>query len=204
MSSTILTVIVLVVMWVVVLVPMVVRKDLLEETEEATAGGGDLTPARLLPRPLRAESPATVTEPIHYDDDAPAPAVATSGSRSRMLMRRRRTLAALATLVTLSAVAALTLAAAWWIVQIGLDLMLTGYLVWLRAEVKRAAQRRQSREVRMQAGWTVDEVETPAVPVAVPRPPSPRTTVTAQIVPLDDDDPSFTDLEERYPRAVNG
>ncbi|MBI1758664.1 MAG: hypothetical protein HYR62_05500 [Actinobacteria bacterium] len=207
MSSTILTVIVLVVMWVVVLVPMMVRRDMLDDEEMHQPDISTPLPARLLSRSLRLDPRRA--EAVPPDD----PGCADRGygrstrraSRVEMLIRRRRTLAALASLAALSLLAATTLAPAWWAVQTGLDLMLTGYLVWLRAEARRAAEHRRAREALMHAGRTVTVSGAdarPATPV-VPRPAA-RSTIAAQVVPLDDDDLSFVDIEERYPRAANG
>ena len=166
MGSTILTVIVLVVMWVVVLVPMFARRN--EESLE-TAGGRLGGAVRILARrnkpaphvshaddteiedavpdetedieALEAEEVSEVDDPAVVERPMPS-------SRAQMLARRRRTLG---TIVMLAVMTAL-LAAGWrpriWLVQVALDVLLVGYLWWLRQEVRRERQRRARRARR--------------------------------------------------------
>jgi hypothetical protein len=172
MSSTILTVIVLVVMWVVVLVPMLVRRtdeEVLPEEVPSTGGGVQL-----------AVRPRVATQAEEQ----------VSASRAAMLARRRRALGTLITLVVATAILAAVLAPRLWAANAVCDLLFVGYLGWLRAEAKRAAElqrRRAARQARRPLA---------AVPRAAPKAPP-------QVVDLDDDDPSFAQLEEYYPRAVN-
>lgn len=162
MGSTILTVIVLVVMWVVVLVPMFTRRN--EESDESRTGrfGGAVRILARRNRPAphvsRAEDEAdTVDEDaaeelsdVDYDDEElpelterPMPS-----ARAQMLARRRRTLGTIIMLAVMTALLAVGWRPRIWVVQIGLDLLLVGYLWWLRQEVHRERARRERRAQR--------------------------------------------------------
>jgi hypothetical protein len=80
-----------------------------------------------------------------------------------------------------------------WLANAVCDLLLAGYLGWLRAEARRAAAVRTRRATRRATAPT--RQPTPVRP--------PASTPPAHAVDLDDDDPSFAQLDEHYPRAVN-
>jgi|SRR5215470_4633850 len=126
--------------------------------------------------------------------EAPAePAAPVSTPRAAMLARRRRTLGTLLALVPGTAAAGVLVSSRLWLANAVCDLLLAGYLGWLRAEARRAAAARTSRAAQRAA--------------AAPRQPTPvrpaASVPPAHAVDLDDDDPSFAQLDEHYPRAVN-
>jgi hypothetical protein len=170
MSSTILTVIVLVVMWIVVLLPMVVRR-----ADEL------------------AEAPAEPAAPIPTK-----PAVPAADPRAAMLARRRRTLGTLLALVPVTAAAGMLVSSRLWLANAACDLLVAGYLGWLRAQVRRTA-----------VVWTPRTAQRAIAPTRQPDPTRqadparpPASTAPAHVVDLDDDDPSFAQLDEHYPRAA--
>jgi hypothetical protein len=148
-----------------------------------------------------------------------------TAARERMLRRRRRTLAVLAGIAVITAPAALAMSPWLWLAQVPATLLLVGYVGWLRAQVRREYERRARRAAlfgetaaaappvpashavrragRVAAAVAAEEAAEMADrswrPVPVPRP----TYVTAPVashpsestVDLDDDDPTFTDLE---------
>jgi hypothetical protein len=126
--------------------------------------------------------------------EAPAePAGLVSTPRAAMLARRRRTLGTLLALVPVTAAAGMLVSSRLWLANPICDLLLAGYLGWLRAQARRAAVVRTRRATRRAAAPTRQ-------PTAVHPPTS---ASPAHVVDLDDDDPSFTQLDEHYPRAVN-
>jgi hypothetical protein len=165
MGSTILTVIVLVVMWVVVLVPMFTRRN--EESDETMAGrfGGAvrILARRSRPAPHVSRADRTEDEADAVDEDTaeelsdvdiedeevpelierPMPS-----ARAQMLARRRRTLGTIIMLAVMTALLAIGWRPRIWVIQIGLDVLLVGYLWWLRQEVHRERARRERRAQR--------------------------------------------------------
>ena len=75
--------------------------------------------------------------------------------RKVMLERRRRSLGTLVTAGLISLILALSWLPVMWVVQLGCDVLLVGYLVWLRAEAKREQQRRARRAARLARGERV-------------------------------------------------
>jgi hypothetical protein len=118
--------------------------------------------------------------------------------RGAVLARRRRVLAAVTVLSFASAAASVTVAPAFWLVNLGCDIMLLAYLIRLRSGARRDARRQRrattpaSHEQRVRP-----EQHQPrqAPPIPARRP--------SQVIALDDEDPSFAQLEVRYPRAAN-
>ncbi|WP_369258332.1 divisome protein SepX/GlpR [Geodermatophilus amargosae] len=132
----------LVVLWFVVLVPMVVTRG------DSSATRAEVTPGRTLQRrrggdPVRSAE----TERVSVDREFLR---RTGELRIDVHAVRRRTLAGLGALTLLALVGALTLTPWLWVVQGLLDAALVGYLVVLRAVVRRerAAARRAARAAR--------------------------------------------------------
>lgn len=216
MSATILTVIVLIVMWVVVLVPLLVRRA--EESEEAaTLWAPAVAGAALATDPIRAETDLEGTrfapggagsvgggfagsgayiEAAEPEDAGYAERRAGSG-RSMVLARRRRVLGMLAMLAVATASAAVLWAPGLWLAHAVCDALLLGYLGRLRSGARRDAEQRASR--RRAAARTEQRVARTA-PAAAPQPAVRR---PSRPVDLDDEDPSFAQMEVRYPRAAN-
>jgi hypothetical protein len=139
-------------------------------------------------------------------DDAASERVWTATDRPRaapvrrrpaVLARRRRALAVLALLAIATAGAATVASPALWLANAASDVLLLGYLTRLRAGARNAHRARREaarREVRARSA---------------PRPAAPayRTTQAtrrpSQVIGLDDEDPSFAQIEVRYPRAAN-
>jgi hypothetical protein len=226
MSSTILMAIVLVVMWLVVLVPMFVRRG--DERAETRSMDRFATAMRVLsPRPpgsggVAGRRPyATVPPSTYADGVSPVRAAA----RAEMMRRRRRTLSVLAVTTLLALPGALLVTGWLWLVEASAVLLLTGYVGWLRQQVRREQERRSRRAVlfgeparrgraehlarRPRAAGSrpaaAAATEAPVVqdrswrPVPIP----PPTYVTAPVVrrrpetlvDLDDDDLSLADLD---------
>ncbi|GAB3201086.1 hypothetical protein GCM10027261_34720 [Geodermatophilus arenarius] len=129
----------LVVLWFVVLVPMVVTRG------DSSATRAEVTRGRTLQRrrvgdPVRSAE----TERVAVDRDLLRQ---TGELRIDVHAVRRRTLAGLLALTLLALVGALTLTPWLWVAQGVLDVALVGYLVVLRATVRRerAAARRAAR-----------------------------------------------------------
>lgn len=153
MGSTILTVIVLVVMWVVVLVPMFTHRN-----EDNVGFTGAVRVLRRRNAPAPHSSHSAEEEPEPSEEDGPQPEVVRqpmATTRAQMLARRRRTLG---TIIMLAIMTAL-LAAGWrpriWLVHAALDVLLVGYLWWLRAEARREKARRARRAARSARGERV-------------------------------------------------
>jgi uncharacterized membrane protein len=90
------------------------------------------------------------------DDEPPADLVRPLPSgRKVMLERRRRSLGTLVTAGLISLILALSWLPVMWVVQLACDVLLVGYLVWLRAEAKREQQRRARRAARLARGERV-------------------------------------------------
>jgi hypothetical protein len=129
----------LVVLWFVVLVPMVVTRG------DSSATRAEVTPGRTLQR-RRGSDPvrSAETERVAVDREFLRQ---TGELRIDVHAVRRRTLAGLVALTLLALVGALTLTPWLWVAQGLLDVALVGYLVVLRAAVRRerAAARRAAR-----------------------------------------------------------
>jgi hypothetical protein len=154
MGSTILTVIVLVVMWVVVLVPMFTHRN---EDNVGFTGAVRVLRRRNGRAPHSSHLADSPEEPELSEEDSAPDAVQRpmATTRAQMLARRRRTLG---TIVMLAIMTAL-LAAGWrpriWLVHVCLDMLLIGYLWWLRAEARREKSRRARRAARSARGEQV-------------------------------------------------
>jgi hypothetical protein len=258
-SSTILMVIVLVVMWLVVLVPMFVRRH--DEINEERSVDRFATAMRVLSRRSHpAAGPAAArsshrSAPPAYRLGSPTAMQVRAEAHRRMIARRRRTLSLLVLLTASGLVGAFTLTARLWAVAGPALLLLAGYLVWLRQEVRRQHARWQRRAAVFsrsapshrphtvrparppaagRRGGLVDGYRSgrrsapadPAAPAAgsdadrtwQPSPVPPPTYATkpaahrpppATAVELDDDDPTFAEIDEvvpsvDQPRVVNG
>lgn len=225
MGSTILTVIVLVVMWVVVLVPMFTHRS---EDNVGFTGAVRVLRRRNAPAP---HSSHVSDEPDEEPAQEPEPVVERrpmTSARTQMLARRRRTLG---TIIMLAIMTAL-LAAGWrpriWLLHAALDILLVGYLWWLRAEARREKARRARRAARYAAGEQVARTVARQTEAAAEQPvaqepvddgrweprPVPRPTyldapvarrvvqddIPHEVVALDDQDPDLYEFDD-YPTA---
>ncbi|MBA3523270.1 MAG: hypothetical protein H0T85_01690, partial [Geodermatophilaceae bacterium] len=130
---------VLVVLWIVVLVPMVLRRG----DEAGQSDEGTHTTMRVLHR-RGSESHGVTAEAM----DRLRRPLRDPRVEADVVSRRRRTLVGLIGLALLWAVLALFVASYFWTAQIVLDLMVFGYLAYLRLEAQREAERRARRKVR--------------------------------------------------------
>ncbi len=132
---------VLVVLWIVVLVPMVLDRGRGTGTAE---NEGTVSTMRVLRRRGAEESGGLADNAIQRlrrplrDPRVEADVVA----------RRKRTLIGLIGLALVWMVLAIVVASYFWTAQIVLDLMVFGYIVYLRLEAQREAERRERRAVR--------------------------------------------------------
>jgi hypothetical protein len=228
-GSTILTVIVLVVMWVVVLVPMFTHRN---EDNVGFTGAVRVLRRRNAPAPHSSHLTDSVDEPELSEQDS-APDVVQrpmATTRAQMLARRRRTLGTIVMLAIMTALLAVGWRPRIWVVHAGLDMLLIGYLWWLRQEARREKARRARRAARSARGEgvartvarnvpadVVEEQPTDEPPVddgrweprPVPRPTyldapvhhAPAQEVAAyEVVALDDQDPDLYEFDD-YPTA---
>jgi hypothetical protein len=132
-----------------------------------------------------------------YRDGAARPA----GGRTAVLARRRRVLTLLAVLVLATGVAAVLWTPVIWVAHAVCDLLLVGYVGTLRSGARRQAQR-PARLRQQQRPASVREPH-PA-PQSAPRPVANSSVRRqSQVIALDDEDPSFAQMDMRYPRAAN-
>lgn len=132
---------VLVVLWIVVLVPMVLSRG----GADATAGQareGTGSTMRVLHR-RGAERGVTSSALERLKRPLRDPRV-----EADVVSRRRRTLVGLIALAVVWAGLAIFYASYFWFAQIALDLIVFGYVVYLRLEAQREAERRERRNVR--------------------------------------------------------
>lgn len=217
---------VLVVLWFVVLVPMVLNRG--SSAPEAVTSERTGSEMRVLRRRgsgskaaagLAGGALARLRRPLR-DPRVEADVVA----------RRRRTLVGLVLLAVVWLLLAVFYRSYFWTAQIVLDLMVFGYLVYLRLEAQREAERRVRRAVRFPerrlpagraptfsnvdvtapipkaptptGGWTPNPVPVPTY-VNKAMAPARQRSLDEQLVRIDDDDPNFADLGEwRGNRAV--
>jgi len=134
---------VLVVLWFVVLVPMVLHRG--SPTQDMTKEGTGSTMRVLHRRGSKARGPAGLAEGAIAVLRRPLrdPRV-----EADVVSRRRRTLAGLITLAVVWALLAVFYRSYFWTAQIVLDLLVFAYLVYLRLEAQREAERRDRRAVR--------------------------------------------------------
>ncbi|GGS14857.1 MULTISPECIES: divisome protein SepX/GlpR [Actinokineospora] len=211
-----LIVVALVVAWLVVLVPMVVRKrqEIARTTESTLAG-----------RVVRAadepsdDDDAHVREEFPMDDEQLAdddieprryrpgrggfdPDAAARAARAKYRFRQRVVVLMLLAAVATAVVAGVATPWLWW-AHGGIDVLLVGYLTYLRRQVRIEDEIRRRRLARMQAARRHH-----ARPVEdyAPRPATRPTHPGAVAVDIDDEDPWFDDLgdprELSYRRAV--
>ena len=146
MSSTILMAIVLVVMWLVVLVPMFVRRG--DERSETRSMDRFATAMRVLSRRsagtggVAGRRPYATVPPTTYADGA---SPVRAAARARMMRRRRRTLSVRAVTALLALPGALLVSGWLWLVEAFALVLLTGYVGWLRQQVRREQERRSRR-----------------------------------------------------------
>ncbi len=146
MSSTILMAIVLVVMWLVVLVPMFVRRG--DERAESRSMDRFATAMRVLSRRspgtggVAGRRPYATAPPTPYADGA---SPVRAAARAQMMRRRRRTLCVLGVTALLALPGALLVSGWLWLVEVTAVLLLTGYVGWLRQQVRREQERRSRR-----------------------------------------------------------
>jgi hypothetical protein len=162
-------VIVLVVMWLVVLVPMLVRRH--DEAADGRSADRLTSAMRVLARRSQAGGPAAAgpddhrTEPGYLFGSSASNRVRAE-ARRRMLARRRRTLGTLTLLALASPAGAVTVSRWLWAAAAVAVVLLAGYVVWLRQEVRRHEERQRRRAA-------VFSRTTPAYPPRVARPARP-------------------------------
>lgn len=148
-----------------------------------------------------------------FDPDAAALA-----ARAKYARRQRIVVFMLFLAITTALVAALAWPLAWWLHGL-VDLVLAGYLTYLRRQVRIEEDVRNRRLARLSGARDTtdaveydlpdDEEDVPDRPVersASPPPPRPHVAHNAVAVEIDDEDPAFDELDERawepYRRAV--
>ena len=175
----------LVVLWFVVLVPMVVTRGDTQGRVELSDEGRTLKRRRTVDPVVHAE-----TERVSVDRDALR---VTGELQVDVHALRRRTLGALVAVALLAAVGALFMSPWLWTAQLGLDLVVVGYLLVLRkvARRERLAARRAARaafreslrtsvhsvEVPLQAEAPVHETVASEQPAPLPHPSVPLAPV---------------------------
>ena len=175
----------LVVLWFVVLVPMVVTRGDTQGRVELSDEGRTLQRRRTVDPVVHAE-----TERVSVDRDALR---VTGELQVDVHALRRRTLGGLVAVALLAAVGALFMSPWLWTAQLGLDLVVVGYLLVLRkvARRERLAARRaaraafreslrtsvQSAEVPVQAEAPVYETVAAEQPAPLPHPSVPLAPV---------------------------
>lgn len=204
--------------WLVILVPMVARRrrEVVRTADSALA-------ARVLHRGGQIRNEEVPMPESTSDDQTPRryrpgrggfdPEAAELAARARYSFRQRVVLGLLLTALVTGLFAAFALPMLW-SVHAFVDLILFGYLAYLRRQVRieqeirqrraiRAARARRALAARPQASPSPSlgpiappsprpaEPEAPAPPRALRRPVRPN----AAIVELDDEDPAFCDLE---------
>lgn len=213
--------------WLVVLVPMIAkrRQEVVRTADSALA-------ARVLRRD-RARSKIEEVPPMSDDDfdngtvavdtDQPRryrpgrggfdPEAAELEARARYAFRQRTVLGLLIVAVTSAVLAALVAPVLWWL-HVTVDLVIVGYLSYLRRQVRIEEDIRRRRTARLagrecrksrqaeQPEATL-EATLEATPEAAPEraPPTPRPVrhPSAVVVEADDEDPAFDDLDGPLP-----
>ena len=211
-----LIVVALVVAWLVVLVPMVVRRrQEIARTTESTLAGRVVRPADDAPEmvedTVEEEELAMDEEDLPDDDFEPRryrpgrggfdPDAAARAARAKYSFRQRVVLFMLVSALATAIAAVVAMPWLWW-VHGAVDLMLVGYLSYLRRQVRIEDEIRRRRLARMQAARRHH-----ARPVEDYVRPAPRLVHPgAVVVDIDDEDPWFDDLgdprELSYRRAV--
>lgn len=236
-----LIIVALVVAWLVVLVPMIARKrqEVVKTTDTALASrivrSGEHADVEFEEEfdmdHVDESETVTADEPEDEDYEEVAEArpyrpgrggydaeAAAVTARAKYAFRQRMVLLMLLAAVVSAGVAALVMSVVWW-AHGAVDLLLVGYLVYLRRQVRIEAEIRERRQARVRHARAVeddyDEVEDEPVaeqvvheaprqtrPAFRPRPAVPGTVV----VDIDDEAPDFEDLDmpmrRPYRRAV--
>ena len=169
-----LIIVALVVAWLVVLVPMIARKrqEVAKTSDTAMAArvvhGGPEDVEEELDMPVD-ESETAITDDDYrdYDEEEPRPyrpgrggydpEAAAVSARAKYAFRQRAVLALLVLAVLSALFAALVMPIAWW-GHGGVDLLLIGYLGYLRRQVRIETDVRERRHARMR-GRVADEAE---------------------------------------------
>ncbi|GAA0512374.1 hypothetical protein GCM10011581_02700 [Saccharopolyspora subtropica] len=137
------------------------------------------------------------------------PEAAALAARAKYARRQRIVVTMLLTAVTTALLAALLWSAAWWL-HGATDLVLVGYLVYLRRQVRieedvrnrrlaRLTGQRYAAEDRDEAAEPVDEYDEDVEPelIGERHPTRPAAAAHAVRVEIDDEDPMFDELDER-------
>lgn len=213
--------------WLVVLVPMITkrRQEVVRTADSALA-------ARVLRRD-GARSEIEEVPPmsddldngtVAVDTDQPRryrpgrggfdPEAAELEARAKYAFRQRTVLGLLIVAVTSAVLAALVAPVLWWL-HVTVDLVIVGYLSYLRRQVRIEEDIRRRRTARLAGGGCREPrraeqpEESEAAPEAAPEraPPTPRPVrhPSAVVVEADDEDPAFDDLDgplQAYRRAA--
>ena len=169
-----LIIVALVVAWLVVLVPMIARKrqEVAKTSDSAMAarvlhGGGPEDVEEEIDMTVD-ESETAITDDDYRDyEDTPRPyrpgrggydaEAAAATARAKYAFRQRAVLALLVLAVLSALFAALVMPIVWW-GHGGVDLLLVGYLSYLRRQVRIEADVRERRQARIR-GRVADEAE---------------------------------------------
>jgi Ca2+/Na+ antiporter len=180
---------VLVVLWIVVLVPMVLHRG--SATGAGTNEGTGSTMRVLHRRGSGSEKSAGLTGGAMARLKRPLrdPRV-----EADVVARRRRTLIGLITLAVAWALLAVFYRSYFWTAQIVLDLMVFAYLVYLRLEAQREAERRDRRAVRF-----ADRPTPSRAPGRRPTVPETSTTSTTRPPTSTTRPPTFSDVDVTAP-----
>ncbi|MFI9386287.1 gephyrin-like molybdotransferase receptor GlpR [Kutzneria sp. NPDC052558] len=168
-----LIIVALVVAWLVVLVPMIARKrqEVAKTSDTAMAArvvhGGPEDVEEELDMPVdESETAITDDDYRHYDDEPRPyrpgrggydPEAAAASARAKYAFRQRAVLALLVLAVLSALFAGLVMPIAWW-GHGGVDLLLVGYLGYLRRQVRIETDVRERRQARIR-GRVADEAE---------------------------------------------
>jgi hypothetical protein len=196
--SPMMTVFVLAVLWLIVVVPMVFRRHDERRREKSVAGFGrtmralgrrvarsDARTEVFVPSARQADHrPVSTRRPVPAAEEAlmyPVDRSEMSAARAQMMARRRRSLGTLGAGSVVLLPTALIAGGLMWLLAAPFALGLLGYVVFLRSQAQRDADRRHNRQQRALARRTRSaDVTAVPVPEYVPAGDS--------VVQIDDDD----------------
>lgn len=189
-----------------------VEDDLAELEAELDADLEDEEPeAEPLPQPSRATRAESERHSVGYRPGRGGfdPEAAEIAARAKYAFRQRVVVALLILVVATAAIAGFLMPIVWWANGVA-DVILIGYLAYLRRQVRIENDIRQRRLARYNstraprrpliADKPLEDIEVVAteLPEVVERKPSPMSRIRRQavVVDLDDEDPAFHELDE--------